>query len=316
MKKQLVKVLVIVGPTASGKSDLAVELALKLNGEVISADSRQVYKGLDIGTGKITSAEMKSVPHHLLDITDPYDRFTVNQWKIAAQKAIENIVSRRKLPIICGGTGYYIDALINDLEFPEIQENDEERRDLESKSLEELSSILKKLDPNRLNQLEKNGGVTNPRRLIRAIQIARSLGAVPVQSNKKEPAYEATWIGLMPPDDVIKARIHARLIQRLNNGMVEEVIRLNTKAPEGASVTHARLQELGLEYRYISDFLQNKLTREELIFMLDTRIWQYARRQKTWWRRNKAIRWFTGPFRPELLDEIVSNVKENTFQNR
>ena len=177
------KLLVIVGPTASGKSDIAVRLAQKYNGEVISADSRQVYKGLDIGTGKITAAEMKGIPHWCLDVADPHERFTAMDWKEQAEKAIVDIVSRGKLPIICGGTGFYISALIDDLGFPDVEANTEEQKKLEEKTAEELFEELKKLDPARAATIE----LKNKRRLARAIIIARELGSVPAITRPKEP---------------------------------------------------------------------------------------------------------------------------------
>jgi len=159
------KILVILGPTAVGKSDLAVELAAKFNGEIISADSRQVYLGLNIGTGKITKKEMHGIPHHLLDIADPHERFTAQEWKVAAQKAIADIYARGKLPIICGGTGFYISSLIDDLGFPDVPADTDEQKELEARSVEELFDELKKLDPVRASTID----MKNKRRLSRAI---------------------------------------------------------------------------------------------------------------------------------------------------
>ncbi|MDO8430670.1 MAG: tRNA (adenosine(37)-N6)-dimethylallyltransferase MiaA, partial [Candidatus Taylorbacteria bacterium] len=165
-----IKVVVIQGPTAVGKSDYAVKYAVEHNGEVISADSRQVYKGLDIGTGKITKEEMRGVPHYLLDIVDPSEKFNVEKYKVLAQKAIEDIHNRGKLPIICGGTGFYIDAVINNIIYPNVPHNEKLRDELENKNSFELFEILNKLDPafaTSLNNSEKN----NTHRLIRHIEI-------------------------------------------------------------------------------------------------------------------------------------------------
>lgn len=298
------KVLVIVGPTASGKSDLAVELALKFGGEVISADSRQVYRGLNIGTGKITLAEMKGVPHHLLDVADPNERYTVAHWRTLAENEIEKMLRRGRLPIVCGGTGFYIDALIKNLKLPDVESDAEEQRRLEAFPPDELMRELEKLDPDRAAQVRTSGDDKNPRRIARGIIIARELGRVP--SNKGTPAYDALWIGLAPADAEIRTRIVSRLVKRLNTGMIDEAKHLHEAPPIGVGLSYERMNELGLEYRYLSEYLQKKLTREQLTEILSTKIWQYARRQKTWWRRNKGIRWF----KPGENAEIERIVRE------
>ena len=173
MNKTKTKILVVLGPTSSGKSDMAVELALKFGGEVVSADSRQVYRGLNIGTGKITAAEMKGVPHHCLDIADPKERFTAMDWKRAAEAAIADIVSRGKLPIICGGTGFYISSLVDDLGFPDVEADTEEQKKLEERSAEELFEELKRLDPVRAATID----LKNKRRLLSPRDV-RSLAPV------------------------------------------------------------------------------------------------------------------------------------------
>src|SRR5579864_8715932 len=169
------KILVILGPTATGKSDLAVGLALKFNGEIISADSRQVYKGLDIGTGKITKKEMKGVSHYLLDVASPKKTFTVSKFKELADRKIEDILKRNKLPIICGGTGFYIQSIVDNIVLPDVDRDEKLRKRLVDKSKNELLLLLKKLDPERAKTVDYN----NPPRLIRAIEIATALGKVP-----------------------------------------------------------------------------------------------------------------------------------------
>jgi len=287
-------ILIIVGPTASGKSDLAVELALKLGGEVISADSRQVYRGLDIGTGKITQAEMRGVRHWCLDIADPRERFTVADWRKAAEAAEADIRSRGKLPIVVGGTGFYIDALVNSYDLPDVETHAEEQAALEAKPAEDLLKELEALDPRRAAQMKETSNYKNPRRLARAILIARELGAVPpLQSVADTSSNGSVWIGLMPPDAVLRQRIHDRLIKRLDGGMIEEAQRLHKPISEGGSgLSYERMDELGLEYRYLAQLLQGKITRKQFTPELETRIWQYARRQRTWWRRNKSITWY------------------------
>lgn len=166
MKKQ---VLVIVGPTASGKSALAVRLAKRFDGEIISADSRQVYRGLDIGSGKITEKEKGGIPHHLLDIVSPKRVFTVAQYQKLAKRKIAEIIERRKLPIICGGTGFYVQSVIDDLALPKVKPNSRLRKSLNQKTAPELFQILQKLNAKRAVKIDRN----NPRRLIRAIEIAK-----------------------------------------------------------------------------------------------------------------------------------------------
>jgi tRNA dimethylallyltransferase len=294
------KLLVIVGPTASGKSDLAVQLAKKFNGEVISADSRQVYTGLDIGTGKITTTEMQGIPHHLLDIASPHDRLTAIDWKILAEKSIDDIISKGKLPIICGGTGFYISTLIDDLGFPDVEADTDEQKELESRSVDDLFKELKKVDPARSSTIDPK----NKRRLARAIIIARKLGAVPPVTKPAESRYNTLMIGLKLPDDELRGRIHKRLISRLDSGMIEEARRLHTAPPEGSGLSYERMEELGLEYRYLAYLLKKELTREGLIEKLSTKIWQYAKRQMGWFKRDARINWFA-PSEVESINNIV-----------
>ncbi len=306
--------LVIVGPTTSGKSALAVKLALEFDGEVISADSRQIYRDLDIATGKITNDEMRGVLHHCIDIADPNERFTVLDWKKEAEKAIDDIHARNKLPIICGGTGFYISALIDGTEFPSVSPDTNEQKRLELKTADELFSELKILDPRRARDMEKNGDNKNKRRVARAIIIARALGKVPTLSRStsdrsKNASSSAniqtfffrvkTWnvqfIGLDLPDIELKERIRARTLERIKDGMIEEARSLHTGNTNNFSgLSFERMREIGLEYKYLADFLENKISREQLIETIITKDWQYARRQRTWWRKDKRIKWF-GP---------------------
>ena len=311
----MIKLLVILGPTAVGKSDLAVDLALwiaenKIGGftgaEIISADSRQVYKGLDIGTGKITEKEMKGIPHHLLDIADPHERFTALDWKQRAAVAIDEIKARGNLPIICGGTGFYITSLIDDLGFPEVPANTEEQKKLEEKSVEELFEELKKLDPERAKTID----MKNKRRLSRSIMIARALGSVPKLTSTKNK-YDTLQIGLDLPDTELRARIKARLIRRIEApnkkgaNMIQEVENLHSPTPHGAGVSYERMEELGLEYRYLAEFLQMKIDKDEMMEILSAKIWQYAKRQKTWWKKDARIRWFAPTDATTIEKDVV-----------
>lgn len=270
------KIIVIAGPTASGKSDLAVKIAKERNGEIISADSRQVYKGLDIGTGKITKKEMCGVPHHLLDVANPKKVFSVADFKKLGQKAINDILSRGKLPIIVGGTGFYIDTLVYDLEFPAVPANKDLREKLSKKTPEQLFKQLQKLDPERAEEIDAKNKV----RLVRAIEIVKAIGKIP--KVKKSNKYDIEWIKIDWPDEVLKERIHTRLLKRIRQGMIKEAEKLHA-----SGLSYKRMNELGLEYRYLALFLQNKITREEMITQLETKIWQYVKRQRLWFGRDK-----------------------------
>lgn len=290
-------IVVIVGPTAVGKSSLAVELAKKFNGEIISADSRQVYRGLNIGTGKVTKKEMFGVPHHLLDVAEPKRRFSVSQYKKLAEKAVKKILRKNKLPIIVGGTGFYIQALVDNVILPEVLPNSKLRKKLSKKNTEELFKILKKLDPKRAENIDSK----NPRRLIRAIEIAKHLGKVPELSYTLNPSgYTPLFIGLDLPDKKLKKRISIRLEQRIKIGMIAEAKKLHKNG-----LSFKRMRELGLEYKFLADFLEDKIDKEEMKKLLETAIWQYAKRQRTWFKRDKRILWF----RPGEQKKIGQEVK-------
>jgi tRNA dimethylallyltransferase len=278
LRRRLPSVYAIVGPTASGKSAFAVRLAKKIDGEIISADSRQVYRGLTIGTGKITKKEMRGVPHHLLDVADPKKQFTVSEFVKRGRDAISEISSRGKTPIIVGGTGFYIDALFGRVTLPEVPPNEKLRKTLSKLSTARLFSMLYRLDPRRAAAIDEK----NPVRLIRAIEIAKTIGKVPRQVSKSR--YEVTWVGLSPAN--LRRRIRARLLTRMRGGMVSEAKRLHRKG-----LSYKRMRELGLEYRFLADLLEKKISKEDMVEKLETTIWQYSRRQMTWWRKNKHIRW-------------------------
>jgi tRNA dimethylallyltransferase len=290
------KILVILGQTATGKSDLAVLLAKKFNGEVISADSRQVYKGLDIGAGKITKREMKGVPHYLLDVVSPKKTFSVADFQKLTYKHIDDILKRGKLPIICGGTGFYLQSIIDGIVLPEIEANKKLRKDLEKKDLDELGLILKNLDKKRFTEIDTKNKV----RLIRAIEIACALGKVP--KVKKFPKYSTLQIGVTWPAETLQKRIHNRLIKRIKGGMIKEVEILHKEG-----ISWKRLEALGLEYRYVSLFLQNKITKTEMITELETKINQFAKRQKTWFQKDKRINWFQADQTSEIEKFILEN---------
>lgn len=280
MRKSKTQVLVIVGPTASGKSTLSIKLAKKFKGEIMSADSRQVYKSLNIGTGKVTRRETLSIPHHLLDVADPRKQFTVSDYKSLAERALKEIEMRSKLPIIVGGTGFYIDALTGATGFPEVPANPEFRKKMMKKSVEELFKLIKRKDPSRARTVDPN----NKPRLVRALEIIEALGKVPRLKPKVNPNYDFIFIGLKP--DNLEKKIEQRLSKRLK-GMIAEAKKLKSKG-----LSYKRMHELGLEYRFLAQYLQREISREEMAAGLNTAIRQYARRQMTWFKRNKKIKWF------------------------
>jgi tRNA dimethylallyltransferase len=294
MAKNKPKILVVLGPTATGKSDLAVELALTFNGEVVSADSRQVYKGLNLGTGKITKKEMKGIPHHLLDIANPKNRYTVSKFQVKAHKVIADIISRGKLPIVCGGTGFYIQSIVDNLIFPDTPVNKELRKVLVTKTTPQLFAQLKKLDPVRAKNIDGQNRV----RLIRSIEIAKALGKVP--KLKKEAFYNPLQIGLDIPDDELRERIAARIQSRLQKGMIGEAKKLHSDG-----LSYKRMRDLGLEYRFLADLLERKIDRKEFVDQLSIAIFQYVKRQRAWFRRDERIKWF----RPKEVKKIQKEVK-------
>jgi len=285
------RILVILGQTATGKSGLAVKIALRLRsgptakkggGEIISADSRQVYKGLDIGTGKITKREMMGVPHHLLDIASPKKKFTVVQFKALAEEKIKEILGRGKIPIICGGTGFYIEAVTKGITFPEVPPNYELRKRLARKETTALFRTLEKFDPERAKAMDPRNKV----RLIRAIEIAMALGKVP-KITKVKPMYKFVKIGLYLPQEKLKDKIRIRLFERIREGMINEARKLHRQG-----LSWKRMHGLGLEYKYMALYLQDKISKQEMAKKLESEIYQYAKRQMTWFKRDKEIKWF------------------------
>lgn len=293
MSKQ--KVIAIVGPTSSGKTSLGIFLAQKLHGEVISADSRQVYRGLDIGTGKVTKKEMAGVPHHLLNVASPKKQFTVDDFVKHAKKAMQKI----NLPIVVGGTGFYVDTLLGRMDYPEVPPNPTLRHTLEKKTTEKLFTMLQKLDPRRAKEIDRH----NPRRLVRAIEIAKYVFHHTPHSHALQAVrprltlalhslapqqYEVLWLGINPADKKLKQNIHKRLLARIKLGLILEGKRLHKNG-----LSYKRMEALGLEYRYLARLLQGTLTKQAFAEELEREIWRYAKRQRTWFKRNKDIHWVT-----------------------
>lgn len=292
------KIIVILGQTSTGKSDFAVEIAKQINGEIISADSRQVYKGMNLGTGKITKKEMRNIPHYLLDVISPKKTFSVDEYQKLANKKIEEILKRGNVPIICGGTGFYIDTLINNTSLPNVPPNKDLRKKLNLLSTLTLNKLLQKLDPIRAKTIDKNNKV----RLVRAIEIAKTLGKVPTPHRTVLWGKSIFKIGLTLPPEILKERIYSRLLSRIKKGMIKEVKNLHEKK----NISWKRLESLGLEYRYVSYYLRGKLSKDEMIEKLNIEIWHFAKRQKTWFKRDLKTIWID----PRKKSEKIKALKE------
>lgn len=301
-----VKIVVIVGPTASGKSDLGIKLAKKFNGEIISADSRQVYRGMDIGTGKVTKKEQRLVKHHLIDVANPKKIFTISDFQKLGEKAIKDILNKNKIPFIVGGTGFYIDALVQNIYLPEVPPNKKLRARFDKLTAELLFKKLKELDPERAITIDPK----NKRRLIRAMEIIEAIGKVPILTTNYSlltTNYNVLWMGLKPKN--LEERIKSRLDKRLKQGMAREIINLRKQG-----VGWKRLDDLGLEYRWISRWLKshknnNHKNNNHDLFLnsqeyenLLRNIIKYSKRQMTWFKRNKKIHW--------LASSKVERIKE------
>ena len=277
----LPKLIVILGTTACGKSGLGVELARHVGGEIVSADSRQVYRGLDLGTGKVTEEEMGGVPHHLLDVVDPNESYSVAQFQRDAYAAIDDILARGKVPLLVGGTGLYVRAVAEGYTFRDSQPDPALRAELEGKSAEELYAIFREKTGRTLTGGEEN----NRHRLVRTLE--KVLAGEDLTEAPRDPHYQVLQLGMTYPREELCRRIDERLIRRLDDGMVEEVERLRE-----AGATDAFLEGLGLEYRYILWYLTGKLPdREALIDELGRAIKRFAKRQMVWFKKDRDVLW-------------------------
>lgn len=283
-----IKLLVVVGPTASGKTSLAIELAKKYNGEVISADSMQIYKHMRIATAKPSVEEMDGVRHHMLDFLEPDKSYSVGQYVLDAQRAIEDIVSREKNAIICGGTGLYIDSLLKGIEFEDSSSDRALREQLnlkaDEKGLDHLLGILADFDPDSAERLSKE---KNKKRIIRAIEFYKTTGKTITQQNEadKEEKYDSLIFGLTAKDrQYIYDRINLRVDIMIESGLLEEA----------KSVLNSDLSEtskMAIGYKQLKPYFDNEKTLEECIERLKTETRHYAKRQLTWFRRNNNIEW-------------------------
>jgi tRNA dimethylallyltransferase len=284
------KIIVILGPTSSGKSDVAIKLAKKFDGEIISADSRQIYRGMDIGTGKepgCWNQEKKvylsnGIPHHMIDIASPRTNFSAAQFKKKADKIIPDILKRGKLPIVCGGTGFWIKSIVDNVTYPEVKPDWELRNKLRDKPKEELFNILRELDPKRTKIIDKN----NPVRLIRAIEICKSLGKVPAVSSENKK-YQFLQIGINISKENLHSNIKKRLEKRFKQGMIEEVEKLHKKN----KLSWKKIQSFGLGYFWIPEYLSGRIGKEELFEKIYQAEKDYAKRQTTWFKKDCRILW-------------------------
>jgi len=276
------KLIAIVGLTASGKSELAIKLAKKFHGEIISADSRQVYKGLDIGTAKIKKGEMKGILHHLLSVVSPKKGYSVVSYQKAAYRAILGIFRRKHMPILIGGSPQYIYSVVDGWVLPKVVPDKKLRSQLEKLSIAELLWKLKKLDPARAKSIEQK----NKRRIIRALEIVLTTGK-PVPSLKKDPLpYPVLFLGIKRTKEEIKKRIHKRFLAMLKQGFLSEIKKLRK---EGLS--WKKIESFGLEYRESAQYLQGKISKKEMIEKATKATENFARRQMVWFKKDQRIYW-------------------------
>ena len=274
----LPKLIVIEGTNASGKSGLGVELALRFGGEIVSADSRQVFRGLNLGSGKITPEEMKGVPHHLLDVRDPMEFFSMADFQQLACQAIDDILARGKIPFLVGGTGLYVDSVAEGYELSHKMPDLKYREELEQRTTEELAEMLQKALP------DMEVDLRNRNRVMRYLE---KLHDGDMEPAKKRPRYEVLRLGVTWERSVLRQRIDERLERRMREGMVQEVQSLLDQG-----VSPEKLLSFGLEYRFITQYLMGEYAREEeMTGLLATAIKQFAKRQMVWFRRCQEIHW-------------------------
>lgn len=301
--------IILTGPTAVGKTNLSIKLAKLVGGEIISADSMQVYKGMDIGSAKITQEEMDGVPHHLIDILEPWEEFNVVVFQQKCKEAITGIYERGHIPILTGGTGFYIQAVLKDIDFTENDDNTEYRTQLEElgkeKGAEYLHNMLKEIDPESAETIPVN----NKKRVIRALEFFNFTGRKISEHNKeealKEPAYNFCYFVLNDDRDKLYERIDMRVDIMLKNGLEDEVYHLLEK---GCARDMVSMQGLG--YKEMIDYLEGKITLEEAIYIIKRDTRHFAKRQITWFKREKDVIWLNKPefdYDDEKILEFMKN---------
>ncbi len=284
------KVVAVVGPTASGKTAAGIAIARRFGGEVVSADSRQIYRGMDVGTAKPTASEMAAVPHHLIDIKDPDEDYTVAEYKRDADAAIKDILARGKLPILVGGTGLYVKAVLENLDIPKVKANPALREKIEGEIREEgLALVFQKLvalDPEAAYVVDPK----NPRRIVRALEVALTTGApFTAQRKKNTPLFDALAVGLDLPQETLRARIDARVDQMIRDGLVKETETLVKKYSKECEALSA------IGYRELIDHLEGKTSLAAAVALIKMNTSHYAKRQLTWFRKDKNIIWIKDP---------------------
>lgn len=287
MKK---KVVVIVGPTASGKTALSVELAKKIDGEIISSDSMQIYKDMNIGTAKVTKDEMQGIKHYLVDFVSPNERYTVSDFKSDCEKAIEEIISHKKVPIIVGGTGLYVDSIVNSIEYANMQFDEKYRNELMEKAgnPQELDKMWKKaleIDPLAMKKISSN----DKKRIIRVLEIYKATGKtktqLEIESRKKTSRYDFKIFGITMDRQILYDRINRRVDLMIENGLeneVKEILQKYEKFPTAMQ---------GIGYKEVVQYFNGNISRQEMIDKIKQESRRYAKRQLTWFRRNKEIIW-------------------------
>lgn len=300
-EKSLPKMIIVAGPTASGKSAAAVELAERLNGSVISADSMQVYRGMDIGSAKITAEEMRSIPHYLIDCAQPSESWNVVRFQAEAKEALKDIYQKERLPVLAGGTGFYIQALLYDIDFTQMDEDGAFRKELEetakAQGPEKLWEMLQQVDPEAAQAIHPH----NVKRLIRALEFARQSGGEKISEHNKTQrsrpaAYDAVFFVLTMDRAKLYARIDARVDKMMEQGLLEETRKLRESglAPEAVSMQ-------GLGYKELYAYLDGRIASlEEAVTLIKRNTRHFAKRQLTWFKREKDVIWVN---RDDFVDE-------------
>ena len=282
------RVIAVVGATASGKTSYAIELAKKINGEIISADSRLVYKGMDIGTAKPTIDEMQEIPHYMIDVVEPEYNYSVGLYVKEAKKHITDIISRGKVPIVAGGTGLYFRVLLENYDLPDVKPDYELRKELSSYSYEELLEMLTKLDEKAANSVEKN----DKKKLIRYIEIIKLAGKpLDLVRGVKEKEFNVEWVGLNFPREILYDRINKRVDLMIEQGLIAETKKLLQKHGRISNITDT------IGYREVISYLDGELSLDEAKDKLKQNTRNYAKRQLTWFRKNEQINWNCYPDR-------------------
>lgn len=298
MKKE--KVIVICGPTASGKTNLSIELAKKIDGEIVSCDSMQIYKDMSIGTAKPTIEEMQGIKHYLIDYVSPEVRYSVAEYKKDAIKAIQDIINKKKVPIVVGGTGLYVESLIYGIEYSEIKEDLEYRKQLDEiereEGLEKLYEMAYKIDKKALEKISCN----DKKRICRILEIYHSTGKTKTElekeSRKNGPQYDYILFGINMEREKLYERINKRVDIMIKNGLIEEVQQLIAKYNDFPTAMQ------GLGYKEVVEYLKGVISKEEMIEKIKMETRRYAKRQLTWFKKYKNIMWING------LDDIQNNI--------